>query len=557
MILSLKISNFALIRDIQLRPGPALNIITGETGAGKSIIMGALSLLQGKRAENRNTDHRENKTVVEAQFSVNETLSGSIRTILADAGIDSSSGDTIILRREILPSGRSRASVNGVQVQLAVLGAVADHLVDIHSQHKNLLLGDENFQRDTLDTLAGNAALLTDYHRIYADYRVALQRFASTRDEIENTRTDADYLEYQLNELTELDLEPGEEDDLMQQREILTNASTISEQLSRAANALTWDSANASDMLSMALDAMREAADVSDEYSSLLDRIETLKTELDDISESIADAARNMNGSPGDLDEIEKRLNRIHALESKHKVDSVEALIEIRNRLSGRLEALNDAPITLKRLENEARALKREALEKASTISARRKEAASTLIRLLTAKARPLGMDNLQMDIRVNSGKLNPEGIDTVEFLFAFNKNQQPAPISSHASGGEISRVMLALKSITAEHQQLPTIIFDEIDTGVSGDVANRMGALMAEIGRHIQVFTITHLPGVAARGDSHFKVFKRDDESGTATYISYLDNNTRRSEIALMLSGNADDPAALAAADSLLKPNS
>ncbi|MDE6333357.1 MAG: DNA repair protein RecN, partial [Muribaculaceae bacterium] len=334
---------------------------------------------------------------------------------------------------------------------------------------------------------------------------------------------------------------------LIQQRDILANASAISENLSGAANALSWDNANASDMVSVALEAMREAADISEEYTPLLDRLEAIKTELDDISETIADNARNMSEDPHDLEEIENRLNRIHALEAKHRVDSVEALIGIREQLSARLEALNDAPHTLKRLENEARALKREALDKATTISARRKEAASSLIGLLTAKARPLGMDNLRVDIRVDSGKLNPNGVDNVEFLFAFNKNQQPAPISSHASGGEISRVMLALKSITAQHQHLPTIIFDEVDTGVSGDVANRMGALMAGIGQHIQVLTITHLPGVAARGDMHFKVFKRDDESSTATYITRLDNDSRRSELALMLSGKADDPAALA----------
>lgn len=554
MILRLNISNFALIRDIQLQPGAGLNIITGETGAGKSIIMGALSLLQGKRIEGRNAGRRDDKTVVEAEFSLSDTIAKSVKSILSEAGIESAPADTIVLRREILPSGRSRASVNGIQVQLAVLGAIADLLVDIHSQHKNMLLGEETFQRETLDTLAGNTSLLAEYRRIYADYRVALLNFARTRDEIEKTRTDADYLEYQLNELVKLDPEAGEEDDLIQQRDILANASAISENLSEAANALSWNNANASDLVSAALEAMREAADVSEEYSSLLDRLEAVKTELDDISETIADSARNMSDDPRNLEEIENRLNRIHALEAKHRVDSVEALIEIRNRLSARLEALNDAPHTLKRLENEARALKRAALDKATAISARRKEAAASLIRLLASKARPLGMDNMHVDIRVNSGKLNPDGVDNVEFLFAFNKNQQPAPISSHASGGEISRVMLALKSITARHQQLPTIIFDEIDTGVSGDVANRMGALMAEIGQHIQVLTITHLPGVAARGDIHFKVFKRDDESSTATYIARLDNDKRRSEIALMLSGNADDPAALAAADSLLK---
>ncbi len=554
MILSLKISNFALIRDIRLTPGSGLNILTGETGAGKSIIMGALSLIQGKRAESRNTGRRDEKTVVEAEFSLSDSLAAGIRTILSENGVELATDADITLRREILPSGRSRASVNGIQVQLAVLGSIADFLIDIHSQHKNMLLGDEAFQRDTLDTLAGNTTLLEEYRHTYADYRVALQRFARTRDEIDSTRTDADYLEYQLNELAGLDLEPGEEEELLQQRELLANASAISENLSDAANVLSWNNTNASDMMAIALEAMREAASVSDEYTQLLDRLENLKTELDDISETIADKARGMSDDPRDLDEIETRLNRIHNLEAKHRVDSVEALIAIRDKLSTRLEALNDAPHTLKLLENEARALKRQALEKATAISARRKEAASTLIRLLTAKARPLGMDNLNMDIRVSSGKLNPDGIDTVEFLFAFNKNQEPAPIDSHASGGEISRVMLALKSITAEHQQLPTIIFDEIDTGVSGDVANRMGTLMAEISRHIQVLTITHLPGVAACGDSHFKVFKRDDESSTATYITQLDDEGRRSEIALMLSGNADDPAALSAADSLLK---
>jgi len=553
MISSLKISNFALIRDIQFQPGPGFNIITGETGAGKSIIMGAISLLQGKRAENRGDGNRDDKTVVEATFSITPVLAESINKVLAEAGIGPVDGEICVLRREILPSGRSRATINGISVQLAVLGAVADYLVDIHSQHKNLMLADEAFQRDTLDALAGNHDLLAQYHKIYADYRVALRRFANTRDEIENTRTDADYLEYQLNELASLDLEHGEEEGLMQQRDILANASIISEQLSQAANALSWDNANASDMLSLALDAMRRAADISDEYASLLERLEALKTELDDVSDTIADGARTMDDDPKALDAIEKRLNRIHALEAKHHVDSVEALIEIRNRLKARLEALNDAPITLKHLEAEARALKREALEKANTISARRKEAAAELTRLLTLRARPLGMDNLKIDIRVNSGKLNPDGIDNVEFLFAFNKNSQPVSISSHASGGEISRVMLALKSITAEHQKLPSIIFDEIDTGVSGDVANRMGALMADIGRHIQVLTITHLPGVASRGSQHFKVFKRDDDSGTATYIMQLDADSRRAELAMMLSGKADDPAALAAAESLL----
>ena len=552
MIKSLRITNYALIRELELQPSAGFNIITGETGAGKSIIMGALSLLQGKRPEGRPFGVQEEKSMVEATFSLQPQTIESVNHVLAEAGLPPT-GDELTLHREIRPSGRSKATINGTQVQLAMLATVSELLLDIHSQHKNLLLADSAYQLEVLDNMADNDELLAEYHAVYADYRVALRRFADTREEIARTSADADYLEYQLNELSSVELTPGEEEELEQQRDSLSNATAIGQQLGVAANSLTWSENSASELLSAAIAAMNDVAEMSDEFKSLAERLETVRTELDDVADTIAEHAQQMRDDPAMLDEIERRLDKIHSLKTKHRVDSVEALIEIRDSLTARLAALNDSESLLKGLENEARQLKRRALEKANVLSSRRKTAAAELTRLLTSRARPLGMENLVVDVRVESGKLNPDGIDTVEYLFAFNKNQAPAPIGNRASGGEISRVMLALKSVTAEHRHLPTIIFDEIDTGVSGDVAKRMGALMAEIGRHMQVITITHLPQVAARGERHFKVFKRDEDRYTHTHINLLSDAERRAELALMLSGDPADPTALAAADSLL----
>ena len=554
MIKSLKIHNYALIRDLELKPCPGFNIITGETGAGKSIIMGALALLQGKRADARSIGVDGDKAVVEATFELSDASLSAVKKLLEGTEIQLDS-PTLIMRREVRATGRSKALVNGVQAPLTLMEALSDVLIDIHSQHKNLLLGDADFQRQILDSLADNGVFLKDYEGIYADYRRALRAFADTRDEIARTSADADYLEFLLNELNELNLQPGEEAELQQQRETLANATVIGEKLSAAATALTWSEASASELLSNSIAAIADLEDISEEYASLKTRLETIRTELDDVAETVAARASVMRDDPNTLDYIEKRLDRIYALRNKHHVDTADALIAVRESLSTRLDELNDSENVLKALENKARQLKRTALEKATEISSRRRTAAEALSQKIMDTARPLGMANLVCEIRVDSGKLNPHGCDTVQFLFAFNKNQEPAPVGSRASGGEISRVMLALKAIIARQQGLPTIVFDEIDTGVSGDVAVRMGQLMAEIGRHIQVLTITHLPQIAAMGECHFKVYKLDEESSTQTHISLLTPAERRGEIALMLSGDASDSAALAAADTLLKP--
>lgn len=534
MIRRINISNYALIRSLTVEPSSGFNIITGETGAGKSIILGALALLQGRRADSRVSGNGKDKTVIEAEVVMDD---GNVRT----------------LRREILPAGRSRAFIDGRQVSVAELTEAAAQLIDIHSQNQNVLLADPGFQLSVIDHLAQNSALLAGYRKAYAEYRVALQNFARSRDEIDKTRTDADFLEFQLNEFKGIELVSGEDDDLENDRERLIHSADIFSSLSSAAGLISNADDSAVEKLQVALYSLKDAARLSEKYSLLVDRIESLKNELEALGEEAADLASDINSDPAALEEIEQKLRRINALKSRHRVGSVAELIEIRDSVAQRMDALQNSETILHDLEQTARRLKKKALEIASQISARRRQAAEMLVAELTARGRPLGMENLVVEIDVSSGKLNPDGIDTVEFRFAFNKNQTPVPVINRASGGEMSRVMLALKSITVEHSHTPTVIFDEIDTGVSGDVANRMARLMALIAEHIQVIAISHLPQVAALGDKHFKVYKRDDETSTQTFISELDSDGRRREIALMLSGNAADSASLAAADSLL----
>lgn len=535
MIRRISISNYALIRNLTLAPAPGFNIITGETGAGKSIILGALAILQGKRVDTKSVVVTGEKAEVEAVI------------VLAD-------GSECVLRREIMSSGRSRAFINGKSVTLAELAETTAPLIDIHSQHQNLQLSEPSFQLEMVDKMAKNEELLGKYRAAYSEYRAALQKYVKTRDEIEQTKADSDYLEYQLGEFDGVELAAGEDDELEKTIEKMSRANEIAGNLENARRLLSQIDNSAVEVLATALRSLRDAAGFSEDYESYADRLDAIISDVETLSDDISDELSDIDDDPRMLEVYEDKLEKINKLKAKHRADTIERLIAARDSISGRLEALRDSKALLHGLEQEARRLKKNALEIASEISERRRESASRLAQELEDRARPLGMDNLVVKINVGTGKLNPDGIDTVEFLFAFNKNQSPATLGGHASGGELSRVMLALKSITVEHQHTPTIIFDEIDTGVSGDVANRMGRLMQIIGEHIQVITITHLPQVASLGDRHFKVYKRDDEKSTQTFITELSADERRSELAVMLSGNASDEAALATADSLLK---
>ena len=478
MIQSLHISNYALIDTIDINLHNGLNIVTGETGAGKSIILGALSLLLGGRADNKAIRNHDQKSVIEATFTVRGF--NNLKAICEENDIDWDD-DTMILRREMTPAGRSRAFVNDCPVNLAMLQQVALSLIDIHSQHQNLLLASPPYQLRVLDSLAGNDARLQRMSEAYGAYRQALKRYKMERRMIEQAKDDEEFMRFQYQ------------------------------------------------------------------------RLNALRVEVQDIAESISDYDRSLAAEPGRLDGVEERLNTIYDLERRYKAETVEALIAHRDELKDRLRGIEIGDETLHALEAEAKQAKRHALELAAELSKARHDEAKKFAGMLIERAVPLGMKNLRCEISVKDTELSVTGTDQVEFLFSFNKNQPLLPVGNTASGGEISRLMLSIKSIVADKMQLPSIIFDEVDTGVSGDVANKMGEMMQQIAANIQVLAITHLPQVAAKGSSHYKVYKEDTADRTITRIKQLTTAEREGELALMLSGSAVDETALAAARSLL----
>ncbi|MDE6575228.1 MAG: DNA repair protein RecN [Muribaculaceae bacterium] len=557
MIKTLHISNYALIDEIDIDFAPGFNIITGETGAGKSIILGALALLLGGRADMRAIRRGERKSVIEAVFSVSDAA--GIEEILDYHGLDAPIEGECILRRELSPGGRSRAFVNDSPVTLQQLRDVAMRLVDIHSQHQNLLLADPEYQLDILDSMAGTHELLDRYRRAYAAFRVALKQYTDTRDLIRRNRDDAEYISYQYQELAEMNLQPGEHESLEQERDILANVGDIKENLSLALAPLVTGSSNAVDILREAVDAVQRLADTLGDaaddidFHALGERLESVRIEVADIADTLADADKNLMADPRRLMEVEERLGELYSLEMKHHVENADELIALRDRLQAQMEALDDGENIMAALATAAKRAKGVALTLAQELSDRRTAAATDFAAELRRRAAPLGMPNLRCEISITRGKLGPAGMDQVQFLLGFNKNQALMPVGSTASGGEISRLMLTIKSMVAERMKLPSIIFDEVDTGVSGDIAGRMAAMMLAISRHIQVITITHLPGVAAMGRRHFKVYKEDSETDTNTRIRTLSEHERVAELALMISGSETDEAALANARALL----
>lgn len=553
MIVSLSISNYALIDHLEIALDDGFNIITGETGAGKSIILGALGMLLGARADARVIRDAQCKSVVEAEFRPDAQLQGVLSPILAEAQVDDG-GEVCILRRELSPSGRTRAFVNDTPVTLSFLRQVAVHLVDIHSQHQNLLLADAAYQLSVIDRMAGNAALLADYKAAYAEYKQMLLQYTKTRDMVSRNKVDADFIAYQLEELNDMQLRAGEQADLESQRRMLAHAGVLREHLGAATEALGASDSGALDALDTAITHCRAMASVIADADDMADRLDSVAIEVKDIFDTLAARADGVTADPAMLEAIEERLSRLYSLELKHHVDTVEELIAVRDKMAEQLAAISNSDDVLAALEASARSLKRKALALARELSQRRRVAADAFAERLRTMAAPLGMANLRCEVAMTQGKLGADGIDTIELMFAFNKNQKLSSVAATASGGEISRLMLCVKSILAEKMSLPSIIFDEIDTGVSGDIANRIARMMADIARSIQVVTITHLPQVAARGRCHFKVYKEDDDTTTSTRISRLDLEQRLSELALMLSGDPHDETALEAARAMLR---
>lgn len=551
MLESLHISNYALIDSMDIRFHSGFNIITGETGAGKSIILGALGLLLGGRADLRTIRNKDSKSVIEAGFNVtgNEALRKWCQ------GHDLEWDDTqMIMRRELSPSGRSRSFINDSPVTLAIMQEAGSRLIDIHSQHQNQMLAGSDFQLRIIDAVADNAELLQNYRVLYDEFRNSMRRFKTTKAAIQRDRDNADFMEFQLSQLDELDLKEGELTALEEERDTIASQTEIKSHINEALDALCEGNGNILSQLSRLRDSCAEIDSFFSDDDRIDARLEAVRVELSDIADTLSDIdSKNGSVSESDLEEIDTRISEIHSQMRRHNADTEADLIDVRNDLRRRLGDLEDAENVLAALEAEARRCHRKALDAAREISGRRTDAARKFEALLLDTAIPLGMKNLRCVIDVAQSDMSATGIDKVDFRFAFNKNQELTSIGGSASGGEISRLMLSVKSIVAEMFSLPTVIFDEVDTGVSGDVASRMGRMMSRMASNLQVITITHLPQVASRGAHHYKVFKQDDELSTRTGIVELTPDGRLDELALMLSGDPADKAARANAEALL----
>lgn len=551
MLTSLHISNYALIDVIDIDFSAGFNVITGETGAGKSIILGALSLILGGRADTKVLRDGGKKSIVEAIFNIAKYK--NIRQILKENDLDDD-GDNLSLRREITPQGRSRAFVNDTPVTLDILKEVALQLVDIHSQHQNLLLASNEYQLQIIDALADNKKRLEQYADKYGEYRKAMKQYVALRKQIEQSRNNQEFMRFQLQRLDEANLYSGMLEELEHQRDILANVTEIKDNLGRMLSYLCDSQTAILSQLKESISIAEELDDIVDDASDVSSRLNEVKIELQDIAETYQNYDRNLNADPAQLESIENSLADLYDLFRRHNTNSVDRLIEIAADYRKQLSEVDNADELLKELQHKILHAKNEALEVAREISEARKAQAELFAADLRETAVPLGMKNLTVKIDVTQTELSPTGIDEIEFLFAFNKNQSPLPIRNSASGGEISRIMLSVKAIVAGKMQLPSIIFDEVDTGVSGEIAHRMGLLMQQISQNIQVIAITHLPQVAAKGVSHYKVFKQDSETETNTCITRLDDSQRIDEIALMLSGSSVNQAARDNAMSLLR---
>lgn len=553
MLKELHVSNYALIDNIDVNFYPGLNIITGETGAGKSIMLGALSLILGARADSRTVKKTEKKSIIETVFDV--TDNDALRLLLSEADIDTDDS-VCILRREISPGGRSRAFVNDTPVSLSQLHDIALRLIDLHSQHQNQLLTQPDFQRSIIDALADNSDRLLQYEKLFNDYRIALRRLKVAKASLRHTDENADFIRYQLQQLDEFDPQPGEQAELEAERNAQTKANELKSSLIEAIDILSQGTANilsGIDTLTGVCTDFDELLNPDDDIPSRLDRI---RIDLADIANSLESANEKLYADPAELERIETRLSELYSLQQRYKAESEADLIEMRQRLRSSLDALEEGPEAITRLENEARKARAAAKATAAEITKARQKAASRFADELRNRAMPLGMKNLCCEVAVEPADMNITGADNVEFRFAFNKNQPLMPVAGVASGGEISRLMLSIKAIVANKMQLPSIVFDEVDTGVSGEVAARMGNMMRDIADNLQVIVITHLPQVAAKGSHHFKVYKEDDEHATHTRIAELSSEQRVDELALMLGGEQASEAARENALTLLKIN-
>jgi len=551
MLSRLSIRNYALIDSLDIHFDKGLNILTGETGAGKSIIMGGLSLILGQRIESRYFFNQEKKCIIEGYFDVSGY---QLEAFFQDHDLDYER--ETILRREISVDGKSRAFVNDSPVTLNVLKTLAERLIDIHSQHATLQVNTEAFQLFTLDSVAQNHALRQQYASVYRAYKAALERLETLKEKARVAGAEADYQRFQFDELENAKLEADEQEQLEQEQRQLEHAEEIKRHLFGAAQAIQDQEINAVVLLKEAALQLQQAARHMPALSEQADRLESALIELKDLGTEIVHVEQGIVLDEERLVAVQDRLNLLYTLQQKHRVDSNAALLAIRDELAEKLGALSLNDEEIGRLEGETNRLKAEMLALAEQLTASRQAVVPYIEEEVARLLQTVGMPHSRLQIvlqplAAESARIS--GRDTVEFLFTANKGQEPQPVGKVASGGELSRVMLAIKSLIAKTSSLPTIIFDEIDTGISGEVALKVGEIMEQLAAHMQVVAITHLPQIAAKGNTHFKVYKIDAGDKTTTTLAALSPSDRVREIAEMLSGTNPGEAALQHAAELL----
>ena len=551
MLQSIFIQNYALIDKLDIAFEPGFSVITGETGAGKSIILGAIGLLLGQRADVKAIRNGATKCIVEAKFSI---ASYGMEEFFKANDIEYDSEECII-RREVNINGKSRAFINDTPASLSQMKVLGEKLIDVHSQHQNLLINKEGFQLNILDILAQDIKELTDYQNEYNEYRKVSRELDECIRQAEETRKEEDYIRFQLQQLDEAELKEGEVAELEQEAETLSHAEDIKAGLYRSAQNIGGDEGGCLTLIKDSINTLQTVCKVFAKANEWKERLESCYIEIKDISHDMDDAQESVEFNPSRLDFVNSRLNMIYSMMQKHHVKTDTELIEIAENYRQQLDMITSSDERISELETKKQKLYDSVLRKAEILTALRTESAGKIQSQMESLLIPLGMPNVKFAVEI-CRKKEPDinGLDAVNFLFSANKNGTLQNVASIASGGEIARVMLSLKAMIAGAVKLPTIIFDEIDTGVSGSIAEKMALIMQDMGRqNRQVLSITHLPQIAARGNAHYKVYKEDTETGTNSHIIRLTDEERIDEIANMLSGSTMTEAARNNARSLL----
>ena len=550
MLKQLYIRNFTLIDELDIKLYPGFSVITGETGAGKSIILGAIGLLLGNRADSKAIKSGKERCVIEAHFDLSRY---DMKGFFDDNDIDFDAEDTII-RRELTSAGKSRAFINDTPVPLTKMRELGEQLVDIHSQHQNLLLQKEDFQLNVVDILAQDAEHIKAYQAVYQQYRSALSRLEQLKQELIKNRENEEFMRFQHKELDEAHLEPGELEQLEQESDILNHSEEIKSALYEADHSFSDDEGSILQLLRNASYSISNIREIYPEVAELSDRLDSSYIELKDIAQEISSFLDRIDFDPARLEQLNTRLDQLNTLLQKFHVETVEELIETRDLLAQQLEHIDNGNEDIEILQKEVDQKLIKAMSAAHSLSSLRKKVAKSIETEMKNRLVPLGIPNVRFEIEFAEKSLCRDGADKVSFLFSANRSTPLQPISQVASGGEIARVMLSLKAMISGAVKLPTIIFDEIDTGVSGKIAEKMAEIMTEMGnQNRQVISITHLPQIAAMGSHHYKVMKEETQTGTISQMRELTPEQRVEEIAQMLSGSDISQAALANAKELI----